>query len=117
MERGADVWAAPLSGVRGCSAVEASSASARARSAASAASWAVAAELDPVRDRREREGSNQEADPAPPTSLDGVIRNPNTGAVTATRPICMYPNTAAYVGTGDTTVASSFTCRPSSAGP
>jgi len=52
-----------------------------------------------------------------PASLDGVIRNPGTGALTATRPICMYPETAAYVGNGDSTAASSFACRPSSAGP
>ena len=48
-----------------------------------------------------------------PTTLDGVIRNPTTGAVTATRPICMYPETAAYRGSGPTTQASSFICRRS----
>jgi hypothetical protein len=52
-----------------------------------------------------------------PKSLDGVIRDPGTGAVTATRPICMYPDTAAHKGNGPTTQASSFVCRPSSAGP
>jgi hypothetical protein len=46
-----------------------------------------------------------------PSSLNGVIRDPSTGAVTATRPICMYPNVAVYKGHGPTTQASSFTCR------
>src|SRR5262249_26827170 len=50
-----------------------------------------------------------------PDSLNGVVRDPSTGAVTATRPICMYPNTAAYSGRGPTTEASSFACRRSSA--
>ena len=45
-----------------------------------------------------------------PTSLNGVVRAPS-GAVTATRPICMYPKVAAYNGQGPTTQASSFTCR------
>lgn len=48
-----------------------------------------------------------------PASLNGVVRDP-TGAVTATRPICEYPNVAAYNGHGPTTAASSFTCRRSS---
>jgi Tannase and feruloyl esterase len=51
-----------------------------------------------------------------PTVLNGVIRDPSTGAVIATRPICMYPRVAAYKGGGATTDASSFVCRPSSAG-
>jgi feruloyl esterase len=51
----------------------------------------------------------------PPDSLNGVVRDPSTGAVTATRPICMYPNVASYTGSGPTTEASSFTCRPSKA--
>ena len=46
-----------------------------------------------------------------PKSLDGVIRDPSTGAVVATRPICMYPKVAAYTGQGPTTEASSFACR------
>jgi feruloyl esterase len=50
-----------------------------------------------------------------PASLDGVVRDPSTGAVTATRPICEYPNVARYIGHGSTTEASSFTCRPSAA--
>jgi len=48
-----------------------------------------------------------------PDSINGVIREPSTGAVTATRQICMYPNVAAYNGYGPTTKASSFTCRRS----
>ena len=52
-----------------------------------------------------------------PKSLEGVIRDPGTGAVAATRPICQYPDTAAHKGNGPTTQASSFVCRPSSAGP
>jgi len=52
-----------------------------------------------------------------PSSLNGVVRDPSTGAVTATRPICMYPNVAVYEGHGPTTEASSFECRPSSSAP
>jgi hypothetical protein len=50
-----------------------------------------------------------------PGSLNGVVTDPSTGAVTATRPICMYPNVAAYKGRGPTTAASSFECRRSRA--
>ena len=50
-----------------------------------------------------------------PASLNGVIRDPATGAITETRPICEYPNVARYIGHGPTTEASSFACRPSSA--
>ncbi len=46
-----------------------------------------------------------------PDSLNGVARDPSTGAVTATRPICMYPNVAAYRGSGPANVASSFECH------
>ena len=46
-----------------------------------------------------------------PRSLNGVVHDPNTGAVTATRPICMYPKVAVYKGSGPTTQASSFACR------
>jgi feruloyl esterase len=48
-----------------------------------------------------------------PDSLNGVVRDPSTGAVTATRPICMYPNVAHYNGHGSTTEASNFSCRRS----
>jgi feruloyl esterase len=46
-----------------------------------------------------------------PTALNGVARDPSTDAVTATRPICMYPNVANYQGHGPTTDSSSFKCR------
>jgi hypothetical protein len=46
-----------------------------------------------------------------PDALNGVVRDPSTGAITATRPICMYPNVAAYSGHGPTTEASNFSCR------
>ncbi|HKT03345.1 MAG TPA: tannase/feruloyl esterase family alpha/beta hydrolase [Rugosimonospora sp.] len=48
---------------------------------------------------------------AAPLTLPGVVKD-NTGAVTATRPICLYPGVAGYRGHGDPTAASSFTCRP-----
>jgi hypothetical protein len=35
------------------------------------------------------------------------------GAVTQTRPICLYPEVAAYKGRGDVAAASSFGCRRS----
>jgi hypothetical protein len=50
-----------------------------------------------------------------PTSLNGVIRDPSTGAITETRPICLYPDLAVYKGHGPTTQASSFVCRRSRA--
>jgi feruloyl esterase len=50
-----------------------------------------------------------------PASLNGVVRDASTGAVTATRPICLYPNVAGYVGSGATTEALSFECRRSEA--
>jgi len=50
-----------------------------------------------------------------PNSLNGVVRDPSTGAVTATRAICMYPKVAVYNGHGSTTEASSFSCRRSRA--
>jgi hypothetical protein len=40
----------------------------------------------------------------------GVIRDAG-GAVTQSRPICRYPQVAAYKGHGDVAVASSFACR------
>jgi hypothetical protein len=45
-----------------------------------------------------------------PTMLNGVVLD-STGVVAATRPICLYPETAAYKGSGPTTSASSFVCR------
>lgn len=46
-----------------------------------------------------------------PQALDGVVRS-SAGAVTQTRPICMFPSVAVFKGHGDPTVASSFVCRP-----
>jgi feruloyl esterase len=45
-----------------------------------------------------------------PQTLNGVIRDA-TGTVTASRPICRYPQVAAYRGKGDPTQAASFVCR------
>jgi hypothetical protein len=47
-----------------------------------------------------------------PRVLDGVVRDAG-GAVTQTRPICLYPEVAAYKGHGDVAAASSFACRRS----
>jgi feruloyl esterase len=52
-----------------------------------------------------------------PTSLAGAATDPSSGAVTATRPICEYPDTARYIGSGPTTVASNFVCEPQLALP
>jgi len=45
-----------------------------------------------------------------PQTLDGVVRD-QSGTVTQTRPICLYPEVATYRGRGDVTTASSFVCR------
>ena len=45
-----------------------------------------------------------------PQALTGVVRDA-TGAVTETRPICLYPAVAAYRGHGDPAQAASFVCR------
>jgi feruloyl esterase len=50
-----------------------------------------------------------------PASLNGVVTDPSTGGVTATRPICEYPNMAHYTGHGATTDAANFECRRSAA--
>jgi Tannase and feruloyl esterase len=50
-----------------------------------------------------------------PNSLNGAVIDASTGTVSATRPICMYPNVAAYKGRGASTEASNFECRRSSA--
>jgi len=46
-----------------------------------------------------------------PQTLNGVVRSAS-GAVTQSRPICLFPSVAAYKGHGDPAVASSFVCRP-----
>lgn len=45
-----------------------------------------------------------------PRVLDGVKRDAS-GGVVQTRPICLYPEVAAYKGHGDVAAASSFVCR------
>jgi feruloyl esterase len=45
-----------------------------------------------------------------PQTLNGVVRS-SGGAVTQSRPICLFPSVAAYRGHGDPAVASSFVCR------
>ena len=45
-----------------------------------------------------------------PRTLDGVIRT-QAGAITATRPICLFPEVAVYKGKGDPTDGSNFACR------
>jgi feruloyl esterase len=50
-----------------------------------------------------------------PRSILGTLTNPVTGAVTRSRPLCMYPLVARYTGHGSTNQARNFTCvRPSS---
>jgi feruloyl esterase len=51
-----------------------------------------------------------------PAQLNGVVQDPSTGAVIETRPICMYPDTAEYRGSGPRTKAASFACAQSSEG-
>ncbi len=46
----------------------------------------------------------------PPQILNGVVRD-LSGAVTQSRPICLYPEVATYRGRGDVSTASSFVCR------
>jgi feruloyl esterase len=46
-----------------------------------------------------------------PRTLNGVLRDA-TGAVTETRPICLFPEVATYKGHGDVTDGSNFACRP-----
>jgi feruloyl esterase len=45
-----------------------------------------------------------------PQTLAGVVRD-STGAVVQARPICLYPEVAAYRGHGDPNAAASFVCR------
>ncbi len=50
-----------------------------------------------------------ERDQAPASILGSRIENGNT---TRTRPLCPYPQTAKYDGSGDTNDAANFTCSP-----
>ncbi len=45
-----------------------------------------------------------------PDTLNAVVRNAG-GAVTQSRPLCLYPRVAAYKGRGDPMSAASFVCR------
>lgn len=45
-----------------------------------------------------------------PTSVLGTVTDPATGVVTLSRPLCMYPLTARYLGHGSTDNARNFTC-------
>jgi Tannase and feruloyl esterase len=45
-----------------------------------------------------------------PQTLNGVVRS-SSGAVTQSRPICLFPSIAVYKGHGDPALASSFVCR------
>jgi hypothetical protein len=47
-----------------------------------------------------------------PASIFGTITNPATGAVTASRAVCRYPDCARYTGHGDPSSASSYVCAP-----
>ena len=47
-----------------------------------------------------------------PASIFGMITNPATGAVTASRAVCRYPDFARYTGHGDPSSASSYVCAP-----
>jgi len=47
-----------------------------------------------------------------PTSILGTITDPTTGAVTASRPVCLYPDFARYTGHGSPNSASSYVCAP-----
>jgi len=47
-----------------------------------------------------------------PTSILGTITDPTTGAVTASRPVCLYPDFAQYTGQGSPNSASSYVCAP-----
>lgn len=47
-----------------------------------------------------------------PTTIPGTVTNPATGLVTQTRPLCLYPGVARYVGHGSTAQATSYTCAP-----
>jgi feruloyl esterase len=47
-----------------------------------------------------------------PASILGTITDPATGAVTASRPVCLYPEFAEYTGQGSPDSASSYVCAP-----
>src|SRR5258708_38756193 len=45
-----------------------------------------------------------------PTAILGTVTDPVTNVVTQSRPLCLYPLVARYLGHGHTTTASSFAC-------
>jgi feruloyl esterase len=47
-----------------------------------------------------------------PASILGITTDPATGAVAATRPVCLYPDFARYTGQGSPDSASSYVCAP-----
>jgi feruloyl esterase len=47
---------------------------------------------------------------AGPTTNGGILATGGTGNPARTRPICPWPTTAIYKGTGSTDVAENFTC-------
>jgi Tannase and feruloyl esterase len=46
-----------------------------------------------------------------PTAILGTTTDPATGVVTDSRPICLYPKFAHYIGHGSTTQARNYVCR------
>jgi feruloyl esterase len=46
-----------------------------------------------------------------PTSILATVTDATTGVVTLSRPLCVYPETAYYLGHGSTSVASNFACH------
>lgn len=46
-----------------------------------------------------------------PTAILGNTTDPATGVVTDSRPICLYPKFARYIGHGSTTQARNYVCR------
>jgi hypothetical protein len=46
-----------------------------------------------------------------PTVILGTTTDPATGVVTDSRPICLYPKFARYIGHGSTTQARNYVCR------
>jgi hypothetical protein len=45
-----------------------------------------------------------------PSTIPGTVTDPATNHVTQSRPLCLYPLVARYLGHGSTTLASSLTC-------
>ncbi|HEX6674791.1 MAG TPA: hypothetical protein VF486_07180 [Actinomycetes bacterium] len=56
-------------------------------------------------------GGTTTAAPFPISLTHNGVRRDANGAVVQTRPICPYPEVAAYKGHGDPAAASNFACR------